>query len=195
MLPSRAESHPRSDRSSSTRSCGSGPVGALLGGGSEMRTAPDSPPICAPDSFIVSDIAPNSGGPIPLGLGAAADLFCAARAAEGASSRMVDWYRMILVRVVRRFGEARPIDAIGGAELRGWLLELRATLSPESVAGYVRGLKAFGNWWAAEEGLRPAPWAGGPSPRNTPKPELSTSSTAVTGPSAVDPSRPRRRRR
>jgi integrase/recombinase XerD len=28
---------------------------------------------------------------------------------------------------------------------------LRASLAPESIAGYVRGLKAFGNWCAAEE--------------------------------------------
>ncbi|HEV8698873.1 MAG TPA: hypothetical protein VGQ89_14345, partial [Candidatus Limnocylindrales bacterium] len=116
-----------------------------------MRSAPDSSPICAPDSFGVSNVALDSAGPIPLGLGAAADLFCAARAAEGASPRTVEWYRMITSRCVRRFGETRPIEAIGAAELRAWLLELRATLSPESVAGYVRGLKAFGNWCAAED--------------------------------------------
>jgi hypothetical protein len=51
----------------------------------------------------------------------------------------------------RRFGERRPVDAIPAAELRAWLLELRATLAPESIAGYVRGLKAFGNWGAVEE--------------------------------------------
>ena len=81
----------------------------------------------------------------------AADLFSAARAAEGASPRTVEWYRMITIRWVRRFGEARPLDSIGAAELRAWLLELRSTLSPESVAGYVRGLKAFGNRCATEE--------------------------------------------
>jgi site-specific recombinase XerC len=116
-----------------------------------MRTAPDSPPTCAPDSFRVSGLALDSGGPIPLGLGAAADLFCAARAAEGASPRTVEWYRMIIGRCVRHFGQARPLDAIAAAELRAWLLELRSTLSPESAAGYVRGLKAFGNWCVTEE--------------------------------------------
>jgi site-specific recombinase XerD len=90
-------------------------------------------------------------GPIPIELGAAADLFRAAKAAEGASPRTVEWYRMILVRAVRRFGEERPVDAIPAAELRAWLLELRSSLAPESIAGYVRGLKAFGNWCAAEE--------------------------------------------
>jgi site-specific recombinase XerD len=90
-------------------------------------------------------------GPLAIGLGAAADLFCGAKAAEGASPRTVEWYRMILIRAVRRFGAARPVDAIPAAELRAWLLELRGSLAPESIAGYVRGLKAFGNWCAAEE--------------------------------------------
>jgi site-specific recombinase XerD len=90
-------------------------------------------------------------GPIPIGLGAAADLFYAAKAAEGASPRTLEWYRMIVGRAVRRFGEARPVDAVPAAELRAWLLELRASLAPESIAGYVRGLKAFGNWCATEE--------------------------------------------
>jgi site-specific recombinase XerD len=84
-------------------------------------------------------------------MGAAVDLFCAAKAAEGASPRTLEWYRMILIRAVRQFGEARPVDAVPAAELRAWLLELRASLAPESIAGYVRGLKAFGNWCATEE--------------------------------------------
>jgi integrase/recombinase XerC/integrase/recombinase XerD len=90
-------------------------------------------------------------GPVPIGLGAATDLFCAAKADEGSSPRTVEWYQMILIRAVRQFGEARPVDAIPAAELRAWLLELRGSLAPESIAGYVRGLKAFGNWCAAEE--------------------------------------------
>jgi hypothetical protein len=109
-----------------------------------MRITPDSSPICAPDSFADSAAALDSFGPIPLGLGAAADLFCVARASEGASPKTVVWYRMITLRCVRRFGATRAVDAITAAELRAWLLELRATLSPESIAGYVRGLKAFG---------------------------------------------------
>lgn len=116
-----------------------------------MRSAPDSTPICAPDSFGASEIALDSGGVLALGIGAAADFFCAAKAAEGASPRTVEWYRMILIRAVRRFGEARPVDGIPAVELRAWLLELRSSLAPESVAGYVRGLKAFGNWCVAEE--------------------------------------------
>lgn len=93
-----------------------------------MASSPDSSPVCSPDSFGPSGGSLNSLGLIPIGLGAAADLFCAAKAAEGASPRTVEWYQMILVRAVRRFGEARPVDAIPAAELRAWLLELRAPL-------------------------------------------------------------------
>ena len=116
-----------------------------------MRSAPDSTPTCAPDSFGASGIALDSGGVLAIGIGAATDFFCAAKAAEGASPRTVEWYGMILVRAVRRFGDPRPVDAITAAELRAWLLELRSSLAPESIAGYVRGLKAFGNWCVAEE--------------------------------------------
>jgi hypothetical protein len=116
-----------------------------------MRSAPDSTHICAPDSFGASAIALDSWGVLAIGIGAATDFFCAAKAAEGASPRTVEWYRMILIRAVRRFGDQRPIDAITAAELRAWLLELRSSLAPESIAGYVRGLKAFGNWCVAEE--------------------------------------------
>ena len=116
-----------------------------------MRSAPDSTPTCAPDSFGASGIALDSGGVLAIRIGAATDFFCAAKAAEGASPRTVEWYRMILIRAVRRFGEPRPVDAIAAAELRAWLLELRSSLAPESIAGYVRGLKAFSNWCVAEE--------------------------------------------
>ncbi len=92
-----------------------------------MRSAPDSTPICAPDSFGASGIALDSGGFLAIGIGAATDFICAAKAAEGASPRTVEWYRMILIRAVRRFGDPRPVDAITAAELRAWLLELRST--------------------------------------------------------------------
>jgi hypothetical protein len=100
-----------------------------------MRSSPDSTPVCSPDSLGRSRGSLDSFGPIPIGLGAAVDLFCAAKAAEGASLRTVEWYQMILIRAVRRFGEARPLDAVPAAELRAWLLELRASLAAESIVG------------------------------------------------------------
>src|SRR5436190_18880111 len=81
-----------------------------------MRSAPDSTPTCAPDSFRPPAIAFDSGGVLRIGIGAATDFFCAAKAAEGASPRTVEWYRMILIRAVRRFGDQRPVDAITAAE-------------------------------------------------------------------------------
>lgn len=116
-----------------------------------MRSSPDSTPVCSPDSAGLNGDSPDSVQGLAIQLGAATDFFCAAKAAEGASPLTVEWYRMILIRAVRRFGSGRSIDAITAAELRAWTLELRATLSPESIAGYVRGLKAFGNWCATEE--------------------------------------------
>ena len=85
-----------------------------------------------------------------LALGAAADVFCAAKDAEGLSPRTIAWYRMILDRLSGRFGAEQRVDDLAPAELRGWLVELRATLAPVSVAGYVRGLRAVGNWLAAD---------------------------------------------
>ena len=77
-----------------------------------MRSAPDSTPACAPDSFGAPGIALDSGGVLAIGIGAATDFFCAAKAAEGASPRTVEWSQMILVRAVRRFGDPRPVEAI-----------------------------------------------------------------------------------
>ena len=58
---------------------------------------------------------------------------------------------MVLGRAGRDLGADRALDSLTPNELRAWLLRLRETLSPISVAGYVRGLKAFGNWCRAEE--------------------------------------------
>jgi hypothetical protein len=44
-------------------------------------------------TFPDSAIAPDSSGALALGVDAAADLFTAARTAEGASPKTVVWYR------------------------------------------------------------------------------------------------------
>lgn len=85
-----------------------------------------------------------------LRLGQAAELFCAAKTAEGLSPRSISWYGMILDRLLTRFGAERPIDELSLPELRAWLVELRSHLAPISVAGYVRGLRAVGNWLTAD---------------------------------------------
>ena len=69
----------------------------------------------------------------------------------GASPKTITWYRMILARAISAFGADRPVDRLTGPDLRAWLVGLRSTLAPVSVAGYVRTLKVFGNWLQAEE--------------------------------------------
>jgi site-specific recombinase XerD len=86
-----------------------------------------------------------------LDLRTAIEHFLTAKAAEGASPKTIDWYRMELGRAGRDLGADRVLDSLTSNELRAWLLALRETLSPISVAGYVRGVKAFGNWCAAEQ--------------------------------------------
>jgi len=44
---------------------------------------------------------------------------------------------MILARLIRSLGSDRSVDGLDPAELRAWLVELRTTLAPVSVAGYV----------------------------------------------------------
>jgi len=113
-----------------------------------MVWAPDSTDLWAPDSGHPDLWASDSKG--RLILGRAVELFLAAKAAEGASPRTIEWYRMILVRLVRAIGSERAVDGLDPAELRAWLVELRTTLAPVSVAGYVRTLRVLGNWLAAE---------------------------------------------
>ena len=114
-----------------------------------MVWAPDSPDLWAPDSATPNRWAPDSGG--HLTLGRAVYMFLAAKAAEGAAAKTLEWCGMILHHAIRGLGEDRPIEQLAGPELRAWILELRSTLLPISVAGYVRTLKVLGNWLAAEE--------------------------------------------
>lgn len=115
-----------------------------------MRRASDTPDKWAPDPSVPDAWAldTSTGGP---SLGNAIEHFLIAKAAEGASPKTIEWYRMVLGRARRDLGADRALDALTTNELRAWLVTLRETLSPISVAGYVRGLKAFGRWCATEE--------------------------------------------
>jgi len=113
-----------------------------------MQWAPDSPDLWAPDSGHPNQWASDSSE--PLTLRRAVDLFLGAKAAEGASPKTITWYRMILARAITAFGAEHPVDRLTGPDLRAWLVELRTTLAPVSVAGYVRTLKVLGNWLQAE---------------------------------------------
>jgi site-specific recombinase XerD len=115
-----------------------------------VQWAPDSSDKWAPDPGARDEWALDSPAG-PLTLGAAVGHFLTAKAAEGSSPKTIEWYRMVLGRAARDLGARRPLDSLMPTELRVWLLHLRESLSPISVAGYVRGVKAFGNWCAAEQ--------------------------------------------
>ncbi len=89
--------------------------------------------------------------PARIELCRAVELFCEAKTAEGLSPRTIRWYRDILDRATARFGAGTELEEIEASAWRTWLVELRATLAPVSVAGYVRCLHVLGNWLAAEE--------------------------------------------
>jgi signal transduction histidine kinase len=75
-----------------------------------MVWAPDSPDLWAPDSATPNRWAPDSGG--HLTLGRAVDLFLAAKAAEGAAAKTLEWYGMILRRAVRGLGEEIYLEQV-----------------------------------------------------------------------------------
>jgi hypothetical protein len=104
-----------------------------------MQWAPDSPDLWAPDSGRPNRWAPDTFEHLTLRRGV--DLFLGAKAAEGASPKTITWYRMILMRAGAAFSADHAIDRLTGPDLRAWLVELRTTLAPVSVAGYVRALK------------------------------------------------------
>lgn len=125
------------------------------GAATDSQRYPPTDPRLEPDGRAWGATDPVRSLTSAIGLRAALEAFCAGKAAEGLSPRSIVWYRMIGERLVRHFGAERPVDAITPPELRAWLVELRATLSPMSVAGYVRGLRALGNW-LANDGLAAA---------------------------------------
>ena len=105
----------------------------------------DSPDLWAPDSPTPIRWAPDSGG--HLTLGRAVDLFLAAKAAEGAAAKTLEWHSMILRRAVRGLSDDRPIEQLAAPEVRAWILELRSTLSPTSVAATSGHSRCLGTGW------------------------------------------------
>jgi site-specific recombinase XerD len=100
--------------------------------------------------------------------------------ARGLSPRTLDWYRMIGERFVA-FRTARgadpALDAVTTAEGRAFVVSLQqAGLSPSSVAGFVRGLRAFSAWCAAEGLVAEDPL------RRLPRPRVPSRLIATLGP-------------
>lgn len=54
-------------------------------------------------------------------------------------------------RLGRAFASDQEVDGLTAPALRAWIVGLQATIAPVSIAGFVRTLKAFGNWLHADE--------------------------------------------
>ncbi len=86
--------------------------------------------------------------------------YTAALEVAGRSRRTIDWYRAYLegfAGFAERDGEAAALRHLSPATVRRWLLAAQAArarpLAPNSVAGRIRTLRAFGHWLQRELGL------------------------------------------
>lgn len=99
----------------------------------------------------------------------AIDDFLLAGRARGLSPRTLEWYAMIGSRFAafRAVHDAEPsLHAVTIAEARAFVVALQnGGLSPSSVAGFVRGLKAIFAWCAAEGLVEADPLRRLPRPR------------------------------
>jgi site-specific recombinase XerD len=111
--------------------------------------------------------------------GGLADFLVSGRA-RGLSPKTLDWYRMIGERFAA-FRTSRGADpalsAMSVAEARAFVVSLQeAGLSPSSVAGFVRGLRAFSAWCAADGLVAEDPL------RRLPRPQVPSRLIGTLGP-------------
>jgi site-specific recombinase XerC len=108
-----------------------------------------------------------------LSLGDLVDEYLVALEVGGRSPRTVEWYRAFLLEYVafatRQRGRDPVVGDLSTTTARRWLLAVQAgrgrPLSPSSLAGRVRTLRAFGGWAFREVGLPAHPLAGLVTPR------------------------------
>ncbi len=116
--------------------------------------------------------APSFAGLGDLPLRELIEEYTAALEVAGRSRRTIDWYRAYLddfAGFAARDGEAAALRHLSPVTARRWLLAAQAArlrpLAPNSVAGRVRTLRAFGHWLQRELGLGADPLAGLSPPR------------------------------
>ena len=114
-------------------------------------------------------LAPGVGS---LPLRELVDEYSAALEVAGRSRRTIDWYRAYLddfVAFASRDGSLASLQELSPALGRRWLLATQSTrprpLAPNSIAGRVRTLRAFGAWLQRELQLPAHPLAGLPPPK------------------------------
>ena len=101
------------------------------------------------------------------------DEYLVALEVGGRSRRTIDWYRAFLREysdfVAHHTGRAAILADLSTVTARRWLLAAQSgrtrALSPNSLAGRARTLKAFGGWVFREVGLPIQPLSGLVTPR------------------------------
>ena len=98
--------------------------------------------------------------------------YCVSLEVAGRSRRTIEWYRGYLdefVAFADRNGRPACVDDLAPAIGRRWLLAVQSArskpLAPNSMAGRVRTLRAFGGWVKRELGLDAHPLADLPLPK------------------------------
>lgn len=110
---------------------------------------------------------------LELSLGDLVDEYLVALEVGGRSRRTIDWYRAFLQEYLEfaahHAGRAPALADLSTVVARRWLLAAqsgrRRPLSPSSLAGRVRTLRAFGGWVFREVGLPLHPLGGLVTPR------------------------------
>ena len=152
-----------------------------------MATSPDYSPVCSPDSLGPSGTSLDSLGPIPIGRGAADRPVLRRQGGRGRVAPDGRVVPMILVRAVRRFGEARPVDAVprpscgpgcSSCGPRSRPSRSPATSGPQGLRQLVR-----------RRGARRGGWL----PRAAPTEGAAPAHCPVLRSGAAEPPRPRRR--
>jgi site-specific recombinase XerD len=102
-----------------------------------------------------------------IGLRELVEEYVVALEVAGRSRRTIEWYRAYLddfVAFASRDGDAAALQDLSPAVARRWLLATQGTrprpLAPNSIAGRVRTLRAFGGWLQRELQLPSHPLAG-----------------------------------
>lgn len=111
------------------------------------------------------------------------DIYASSLKAANRSVRTITWYREILFRFfsfLESQGLLKPVHDLGNAELRAYIMHLQSTtkwanrtyikeakgsLSPYSIQGHVRAIKAFFSWLEREEYIESNPLARFPLPK------------------------------
>lgn len=94
----------------------------------------------------------------------ALDLFLTIGGLEGKTPKTLSWYRYVIGAMMHDLGDA-PVNEVTTDGLRAYLLRRKARVSEATLAGDVRGLRAFFRFLAREDVIESNPMARIPIPK------------------------------